>query len=184
RGSRPEVTGDGEVAELIRAFNTMLDRLEAERATSNARALSAQEAERRRIAQELHDEIGQALTAVLLGLKRVADLAPDSLRDDLRQVQEITRESLDEIRRIARRLRPGVLEELGLVSALKALAAEVPDHTGLSIKTVLDPDLPPLGNEKELVIYRVAQEGLTNVVRHAGARHAEIALRRRPSGVE
>src|SRR5690606_41818471 len=84
----------------------------------------------------------------------------------------------------ARRLRPGVLEELGLVSALKALAAEVPDHTGLSIKTVLDPDLPPLGNEKELVIYRVAQEGLTNVVRHAGARHAEIALRRRPSGVE
>lgn len=117
---RPEVAGHGEIAALIETFNTMLDRLEAERATSSARALSAQEAERRRVAQELHDEVGQTLTAVLLELKRVADQAPEPLREELRQVQEITRGSLDEIRRIARRLRPGVLEELGLVSALTA----------------------------------------------------------------
>lgn len=72
---RPEVAGHGEIAALIETFNTMLDRLEAERATSSARALSAQEAERRRVAQELHDEVGQTLTAVLLELKRVADQA-------------------------------------------------------------------------------------------------------------
>src|SRR5690606_32666167 len=121
-GHRLRATGPAGIAELITAFNTMLDRLEAERAASSARALSAQEAERGRIAQELHDEIGQALTAVLLELKRVADGAPESVRDDLRQVQETTRNSLDEIRRIARRLRPGVLDELGLASALKSLA--------------------------------------------------------------
>ncbi|GAB2996322.1 hypothetical protein GCM10023080_073070 [Streptomyces pseudoechinosporeus] len=83
----PAVGGHGEVAELITTFNTMLDRLEAERATSAARALTAQESERHRIAQELHDEIGQTLTAVLLDLKRVAGQAPDPVREQLHQVQ-------------------------------------------------------------------------------------------------
>lgn len=87
-GQRLPVTGHGGVAELIRTFNAMLDRLEAERATSSARALSAQESERQRIAQELHDEVGQSLTAVLLGLKRAADQAPGPLRAELQQVRE------------------------------------------------------------------------------------------------
>jgi two-component system sensor histidine kinase UhpB len=89
-GHRLPVTGRAGIAELIRTFNAMLDRLETERATSAARALSAQEAERHRIAQELHDEIGQTLTAVLLDLKRVANHAPPSVRNDLHQVQETT----------------------------------------------------------------------------------------------
>lgn len=141
-GPRPVVSGHGEIAELIRTFNTMLDRLEAERAASSALALSAQEAERRRIAQELHDEIGQTLTAVLLELRRVADRVPEPLRDELLQVQETTRDSLDEIRRIARRLRPGVLEELGLISALKALTNETTTHTELALRRSFDTDLP------------------------------------------
>ena len=123
-GRRLAVDGPAEVADLLRTFNIMLDRLEDERATSNARVLSAQEAERRRVAQELHDEVGQSLTAVLLGLKRLVDQAPESMHRDLYEVQETTRDSLDEIRRIARRLRPGVLDELGLVSALKAVGNE------------------------------------------------------------
>lgn len=182
-GHRPAVGGRGEIAELITTFNTMLDRLEDERATSSARALSAQEGERRRVAQELHDEVGQSLTAVLLQLKRAADHAPPELREELRMVQETTRASLDEIRRIARRLRPGVLDELGLASALKALATEF-GGPGLSVQHSLAPDLPELDRETELVIYRVAQEGLTNTARHSGARRAELALYRAPGGVE
>ncbi|MFI8092897.1 HAMP domain-containing sensor histidine kinase [Streptomyces sp. NPDC086080] len=182
-GHRPAVGGRGEIAELITTFNTMLDRLEDERATSSARALSAQEGERRRVAQELHDEVGQSLTAVLLQLKRAADHAPPDLGEELRMVQETTRASLEEIRRIARRLRPGVLDELGLASALKALATEF-GGPGLSVQHSLAPDLPELDRETELVIYRVAQEGLTNIARHSGARRAELALYRAPGGVE
>lgn len=176
-GQRLTVRGHGDVAELIVTFNAMLDRLEAERAASSARALSAQEAERRRIAQELHDEVGQSLTAVLLELKRAADRAPDPLRDELHQAQEVTRESLDEVRRLARRLRPGVLEDLGLVSALTALATDFGTHTGLRVRHGFDSGLPPMTPEAELVIYRVAQEGLTNIARHAEATHAELSLR-------
>jgi two-component system sensor histidine kinase UhpB len=182
-GPRPAVTGQAGIAELISSFNTMLDRLEAERASSTAVALSAQESERRRVAQELHDEIGQTLTAVLLEIKRVADHAPQPVRDELRQVQEITRGSLDEIRRIARRLRPGVLEELGLVSALKSLAIEISGLTGMSVRHHFGPDLPDLGKDVELVLYRVAQESLTNTARHSGAKHVEISLDRTPAGV-
>ena len=165
-GPRLTATGHGEIAELITTFNSMIDRLEAERGYSSARALSAQEAERRRVAQELHDEVGQSLTAVLLELKRVADQSPAPIRDELPQVQETTRSTLDEIRRIARRLRPGVLEELGLVSALKALTAEFSERD-VHVRRSFDKNLPALDAETELVVYRVAQEGLTNTVRHA-----------------
>ncbi|MEO3839741.1 HAMP domain-containing sensor histidine kinase [Streptomyces sp. B22F1] len=181
---RPAVSGDGEIAELLRAFNAMIGRLEAERAASAGRALSAQEAERHRIAQELHDEVGQTLTAVLLDLKRVASQAPVPVREQLHQVQETTRDSLDEIRRIARRLRPGVLEELGLTSALKALATETATHTGLAVGHRFDPGLPDLDHATELVVYRVAQEALTNTARHAHAHRADLALRHHPTGVE
>ncbi|MFD8206238.1 HAMP domain-containing sensor histidine kinase [Streptomyces sp. NPDC059695] len=180
-GRRAAVTGHGEIADLTRTFNTMLDRLEAERATSTARVLSAQEAERRRIARELHDEVGQTLTAVLLQLKHTADHAPAALRPELHQAQETTRAGLDEIRRIARRLRPGVLEELGLHSALRSLASEFSTR-GLTVRPRIDAGLPKLGPETELVLYRVAQEGLTNTARHADATRVELRLRALPHG--
>ncbi|GAA1015678.1 histidine kinase [Streptomyces sp. F-3] len=183
-GQRLPVPAGGEVAELIRTFNAMLDRLEHERATSSARALLAQEAERRRIAQELHDEVGQSMTAILLALKRAADEAPPPLRDELQQAQEITRDSLDEVRRLVRRLRPGVLDDLGLISALTSLTSEFATHTGLRVVRRFDADLPPLEPETELVLYRVAQESLTNVARHADAKRVEVSLRRTDGAVE
>jgi two-component system sensor histidine kinase UhpB len=182
-GARAVVAGPAEAAELITTYNTMLDRLESERAAGAGRALSAQERERQRIARELHDEVGQTLTAVLLQLKRVADRAPEELRGEVGQAQEATRAGLDEIRRIARRLRPGVLEELGLVSALRSLAAEFTTH-GLTVRHHVPGDLPPLTEESELVVYRVAQEGLTNTARHAGADRAEVRLRPVADGIE
>lgn len=180
-GTRPAVAGHGEIAELITTFNTMLDRLESERAAGSARVLSGQEAERRRIAQELHDEVGQTLTAVLLQLKHVSELAPGPLREELHQVRETTRASLEEIRRIARRLRPGVLEELGLPSALRALTSEF-TAPGLTVVHRLAPDLPVLDEQTELVLYRVAQEGLTNTARHAGADRVDLVLERDGDG--
>lgn len=173
---RLPTTGGAEVATLIRTFNEMLHRLEVERSASSGRALSAQEAERHRIAQELHDEIGQSLTAILLELKRTADQAPEHLREELLHTQETARQSLDEIRRIARRLRPGVLEDLGLSSALTALATDFSRHTGLPVQRRLDTTLPTLSREQELVLYRVAQECLTNVARHADASQVQLEL--------
>ncbi|MDG4859902.1 HAMP domain-containing sensor histidine kinase [Streptomyces sp. T-3] len=183
-GRRLQVTGQGEIADLIGTFNTMLDRLEAERAASSALVLSAQEAERRRIARELHDEVGQTLTVVLLDLKRIADQVPDALRKDLHRVQETTRAGLDEIRWIARGLRPGVLDELGLASALTALTNEITTHAGFTIRRSYATGLPALGDQAELVLYRIAQESLTNAARHARASQVDIALSHTSHGVE
>ncbi len=182
-GHRLAETGNGAASHLVQSFNAMLARLEDERGASAAQALAAQEAERHRIAQELHDEVGQSLTAVLLGLKRAADRAPTEIREELLLAQETARMSLDEIREVARRLRPGVLEDLGLVSALTALATDFTGVTGVVVHRGLDPGVPQLSSEVELVIYRIAQEGLTNVARHASAEDVELSLTGRGAGV-
>ena len=177
-------TRDGSVQQLVASFNAMTARLQLERARSNAQALAAQEAERHRIAQELHDEIGQGLTVVLLGLDRSAASAPPELAPELRLLQETARASLQEVREVARRLRPGVLQDLGLVSALAALATDFATHTGAVVRRRFDPDLPRLTREQELVVYRVAQEALTNAARHADARGVQLALTADRLGVE
>ncbi|MER7543698.1 histidine kinase [Actinomadura sp.] len=170
-------TGNGDLFHLVDQFNAMLDRLEADRSISTAVVLDAQEAERRRIAQELHDEIGQSLTVVLLELKSVVDRAPEEVAEELRGVQEVVRSSLDEVRRVARRLRPGVLDDLGLTSALTALAGDFSEAgDGPRVTRRVQAGLEGLGPDAELVIYRIAQEGLTNVWRHSGARNAELSL--------
>jgi two-component system sensor histidine kinase UhpB len=175
--------GNGDLTYLIDTFNAMLERLAAEHGASSARALAAQEGERRRIARELHDEVGQSLTGVLLGLKRVVDRAPVELRDELATVQETVRASLDEVRQVARRLRPGVLDDLGLRSALHALCAEAERAGGVPVTCRVDAHLPEMRDEVELVLYRIAQEGLTNMTRHSRATHAGLSLTAGPGGV-
>lgn len=175
--------GNGDLTRLIGTFNAMIDRLEAERTESSGHALAAQEGERQRIARELHDEIGQSLTAVLLALKRVADRAPADLREELHSVQETVRGSLDEVRQVARRLRPGVLEDLGLQSALSALVTEFTETTGVPVFRTSNGGLPGLDGDIELVLYRIAQEGLTNVARHADAGKVQLSLTTTPGSV-
>lgn len=183
-GQRVAFADDGsEPSRLAAAFNEMLDRLETERRESARRALAAQEGERLRIAQELHDEIGQSLTAVLLQLERTARQVDPGVREELAEARETARSSLDELRRIAQRLRPEALDDLGLPSALAAFADRLADQTGLRIARRLDRRLPPLDYEEELVLYRVAQEALTNVARHSGTAEAELVLATGDDGI-
>jgi len=162
-GQRFPEQGGVEVAELTRTFNEMLERLETERRESGQRALRAQEAERRRIASGLHDEVGQVLTGVLLRLD-----------DD--ETKEAVRQALDEVRRIARELRPEMLEQLGLVSALTELSRKFADSSGVQVERHFASELPPLSDDAELAVYRVAQESLTNIARHADAKRVEMTL--------
>jgi len=179
RGERVPAEGSAaEVMELGSSFNEMLTRLETERQESTSRALAAQEAERLRVARELHDEIGQSLTAVLLDLARAERKAPDPLRSQIRGIQDGVRASLDDARRIALQLRPEALDDLGLAAALLVLADRFGEQAGIDIDRQVEHGLPVLTYEQDLVLYRVAQEALTNVVRHASATRAELTLRR------
>jgi two-component system sensor histidine kinase UhpB len=176
-GERLQVpSAPSEAAELAQAYNEMLDQLETERLESTRRVLSAQESERLRVAQELHDEVGQTLTGMLLGLARVSRDAPLELSSPLEQLLETTRASIDDVRRIAQRLRPEPLEDLGLAGALLALSRRMREQSGLRIACRIPADLPPQSPERELVVYRVAQEALTNAIRHADAASVSIAL--------
>jgi two-component system sensor histidine kinase UhpB len=165
-----------EAGELALTFNEMLGRLETERREATGRVLEAQESERLRIALELHDQVGQELTAVLLGLARVRGMLDESLRGDIEDIQEAVRASLEDVRRIALELRPEALDDLGLVSALAVLCERFSQRTGIQVSQQLDEHLPELSHEEELVVYRVAQEALTNIARHSGADHAQLRL--------
>jgi len=170
-GQRLAEGGGVEVTELVRTFNEMLDRLEAERRESGRRALAAQEAERLRIALGLHDEVGQVLTGVLLQLDSLAGAQPE-----LEETKQAVRQALEEVRRIAQELRPEILDQLGLVSALTELSTRFARLSGKLVERSFAPDLPPLSSETELAIYRVAQESLTNVARHSEAGRVEVSL--------
>lgn len=176
RNDRLDDLGNGDLRHVIDTFNAMVERLESERTAASASALAAQEGERQRIARELHDEIGQSLTVALLSMKRAADKASDDVVDVLHDAQETVRACLDEVRGIARRLRPDVLDDLGLHSALSALCHEFTRTTGIVVHRDVDRSITRLRPEVELVCYRVAQEGLTNVVRHAHAEHVRLSL--------
>jgi two-component system sensor histidine kinase UhpB len=174
-GTRARVVGGPDVVTIARAFNEMLDRLESERRESARQALMVQERERRRIARALHDEVGQTLTGVMLQVEGLSATIPEELRPQLEALRETARHGTEEVRRIARRLRPEALEELGLQSALAALATSFSEQAGIQVGRRLELE-QPLSQEQELVVYRVAQEALTNVARHALASRVELRL--------
>ena len=159
-----------EVARLREAFERMLGRLDAERARTASAVLQAQEAERARLARDLHDEANQALTGVLLRLEATAQHAPGGLRDELRETQAVATQAMGELVRLARELRPAALDDLGLAAALRTLVDEFGRRAGLAAELTLGRGaLDGLDEERHLVVYRVVQEGLSNVARHADA---------------
>jgi two-component system sensor histidine kinase UhpB len=165
-----------EVQALAEALNDMLERLERERRQSSARVLAAQEDERLRIARELHDEIGQTLTAVALRAEyRASQIGTE--HPEFAELAEIVQHSLADVRRISLELRPGALEQLGLLNALISLCARISEQSGIRVHRELEPAIPQLPDDVELAVYRIAQEGLTNVMRHSQASEVTVSLR-------
>ena len=165
-----------EVRRLSADFNRMLERLEHERRESGRAVLRAQELERSRIAQDLHDEVNQALTAILLRLQASVHAAPAGLKEELRATQQLVTQAMEELLQLARQLRPTALDDHGLVPALASQVADFGHRTGIQARFRRHGAKPRLSDEQELVIYRVTQESLSNVAQHSGARNVDVDL--------
>jgi two-component system sensor histidine kinase UhpB len=167
--------GTQEVDRLARSFERLLARVEGERRRSGQLVLRAQEEERRRLARDLHDEVNQALTAILLRLEAASHAAPPELSDELGELKRLVNQAMEELLALARQLRPTALDDHGLLPALTTHVRRFASQTGIEadLDTHGEPDLAP---DQEIAIYRVAQEALANVARHSEASHVRIEL--------
>lgn len=176
----PRIAGDPDVARLTETFNLMLDRLEDHRQSVSSQILKSLEEERKRIARELHDETSQALTSLIIDLERVEnELSPGELRQRVARSREFTVRTLEEIRRLTFDLRPSILDDLGLVPALRWYVKNKLQPAGLQVALQVEGLEERLPEELEITLYRIVQEASTNVVRHAQARAVAIRLRAR-----
>ncbi|MBI2887254.1 MAG: GAF domain-containing protein [Chloroflexi bacterium] len=151
------------------------------------RMIGVQEAERKRIARELHDETGQALTALIMTLESTADgLSPaqEVIRGRLGRAKDMLRATLEDIRKIILDLRPTALDDLGLVAALRRYAEAHLEPLGVTSQIVASGYQDGLWPETEVVLFRIGQEAINNVARHSGARNVRIEVRRAADGVE
>lgn len=135
-----------------------------------------QEDERRRLARELHDGVGQNLTALKHRLAQLAPGLDDAARARLDEAIALCADTLEDTRQLSRLLRPPILDDLGLVAALRWLARSQAESTGVEVLAEIVEPLPPLDAELQTLLFRVAQEALTNVARHSGARSAVLRL--------
>jgi two-component system sensor histidine kinase UhpB len=154
----------------------MIARLEAERRQAGRAAIEAQERERLRIAQDLHDEVNQALTAVSLRLQASIEHAPPDLRRELIETKRLSSQAMEELLTLARQLRPAVLDDHGLIPALHSQVRDFADQSRIDAVFNSRGTLPRLTPEQQLVIYRVTQESLSNIAQHAQARRVEVEL--------
>ncbi len=176
RGRTGRRSDSSEVRRLGVAFDRMMERLEAQRREAGRAAIQAQERERRRIAQDLHDEVNQALTAVSLRLQASIEQAPAQLRRELAETKRLATQAMEELLALARQLRPAVLDDHGLLPALHSQVRDFAQQTGIHATFNSRGAMPKLTPEQQLVIYRVTQEGLSNVAQHASARKVDVEL--------
>jgi two-component system sensor histidine kinase UhpB len=180
------IDGVGETEEVERielAFLRMMRRLEAERRRAGSAALQAQEEERARVARDLHDEVNQSLTGLLLRLEAARSAAPPDLEPELAETKALANQAMRELLSLARQLRPTALDDLGLAAAIAGLVERLGEGE-IEATIEVAGDFSDLGDDAQLVVYRVAQEALSNVARHSGAAHVAVALRRGPDGVQ
>jgi two-component system sensor histidine kinase UhpB len=178
------VTEPEEVARLERAFRRMLERLEAERRRTSHTALSAQEEERARVARDLHDEVNQSLTALLLRLEAARVKAPVELAHELADTKALANQAMEELLMLARQLRPTALDDLGLKAALAGHVKELGQRGGIDTSFEASGDFSVLPPDIQLVVYRVAQEAMSNAAQHSGAEHLRVQLMRTGERVE
>jgi two-component system sensor histidine kinase UhpB len=172
-----------EVARLELAFLRMMRRLEAERRRAGSAALRAQEEERARVARDLHDEVNQSLTGLLLRLEAAREAAPPELEGQLEETKSLANQAMRELLSLARQLRPTALDDLGLAAAIGGQVEQV-SRSGLAAELREEGDFSDLDSDVQLVVYRVAQEALSNAARHSDAERIAVELRRAGDGVE
>jgi two-component system sensor histidine kinase UhpB len=180
------IDGVGETEEVERielAFLRMMRRLEAERRRAGSAALHAQEEERARVARDLHDEVNQSLTGLLLRLEAAREAAPPQLEAELAETKALANQAMRELLSLARQLRPTALDDLGLAAAIAGLVERLGEGE-IEGAVEVEGDFADLSDDAQLVVYRVAQEALSNAARHAGADHVAVTLRRDARGVE
>jgi two-component system sensor histidine kinase UhpB len=183
----PSAVADAALERLTGTFNGMLDTLESYRQRLRdvaARALNAEEEERKRIARELHDDTAQTLAALLIRLRVARATGEPTMHGRiLDEFREELSQALERIRRFAQGLRPPALDELGLVPALEAHVRGLGESPGRVIRMEAEPVGTALGEHAELALYRIAQEALFNAIRHSGAATVELRILRTPTGV-
>ncbi len=178
------IDGVGETEEVERlelAFLRMMRRLEAERRRAGSAALHAQEEERARVARDLHDEVNQSLTGLLLRLEAAREAAPPELEGEIAETKALANQAMTELLSLARQLRPTALDDLGLAAAIGGQVEQL-GRGEIEARFDVEGDFSDLGDDAQLVVYRVAQEALSNAARHSGAGHVEVWLRRAEDG--
>jgi two-component system, NarL family, sensor histidine kinase UhpB len=179
------IDGVGETEEVERielAFLRMMRRLEAERRRARSAALHAQEEERARVARDLHDEVNQSLTGLLLRLEAAREAAPPALEAELAETKALANQAMNELLSLARQLRPTALDDLGLVAAIAGQVEQL-GRGEIEAELATEGDFSDLDDDAQLVVYRVAQEALSNAARHSGASRIDVCLARTGAGV-
>jgi signal transduction histidine kinase len=176
-----DVTGAWVALRLLRRNRRLEEKLVERNSKLHAFAVElirAVEDQRTRIARELHDGVGQIMTAVNIELQMLHEAAPDSLKSRVDDVRALAAQCQTEMRRVSHELRPAILDELGLAEAVRARAQRMAKHAHIVIDCAIDGDLERLPADSVIACYRLVQEALNNVVRHANAHRAEVQLTR------
>jgi two-component system sensor histidine kinase UhpB len=166
-----------EIDKLSRSFNGLLGRIEEERRRSGTLAMRAQEEERRRLARDLHDEVNQALTAILLRLEALAQDSPPANIEEVNELKRLVNQAMEELLNLARQLRPTALDDHGLMPAVETQLKRFSAHTGVEVTLDADGDVDALPEDVQTAIYRILQEALANIGRHAGATAVAVDIR-------
>ena len=166
-----------EIDKLSRSFNGLLERIEEERRRSGTLAMRAQEEERRRLARDLHDEVNQALTAILLRLEALAQDSPAANIEEVNELKRLVNQAMEELLNLARQLRPTALDDHGLMPAVETQLKRFSARTGVEVTLNADGNADSLPEDVQTAVYRILQEALANVGRHAAATAVAVEIK-------